>query len=364
MENKLSPFRADHVGSFLRPQALKEAREKFTNGEINLDDLKRIEDKEVLKLIAKEKEVGLKSITDGDFRRARWSMDFMIGFMGARDTAKAPYAFHGDKKPQGTVEIYKAIDYNPKHPIFEHFEFLFHHVGEGLVAKQTIPSPNIFLMAHIRKTPVYPDMKDLAHDVTIAYKKTIEKLYQMGCRYLQLDDVFWADLVDEKRRADLVQEGIDPDKMAQLCADNLNFVLQDKPKDLTVTTHTCRGNFRSSWVYSGGYDKIAEKLFSVKNVDGFFLEYDDDRSGDFSPLAKSDNQNIVLGLLTTKDGELEDPEQIKKRINEACQYVSLENLYLSPQCGFSSTEEGNTLTQSEQWEKLKLVSAIANDVWG
>jgi len=360
---KIAPFRADHVGSFLRPQVLKEARAAFAEGKITAEDLKKVEDEEILKLIEKQKEAGLKSITDGEFRRSWWHFDFMKDFLGTRQIEGPAYEFHGITTPGRLIDIYEPIRYNPNHPFFEHFTFLKNNLEGDFVAKQTIPSPNMFFQANIRNTPVYATIEDLAKDLAEAYRLTIKHFYDLGCRYLQLDDVYWATLVDKGQRESIKEEGLNPDEIAELAAKVLNDALADKPDDLLVTIHICRGNFHSAWIYSGGYDVIAEALFSVKNIDGFFLEYDDERSGDFAPLSKSKNQNIVLGLITSKVGEIEDSELIKKRIQEASEYVSLENIYLSPQCGFSSTEDGNKLADEQQWEKVKNMVAISNEIW-
>lgn len=360
---KLIPFRADHVGSFLRPPVLKEARQKYADGQISQQDLQKIENDEILKIIEKQKESGLRSITDGEFRRSWWHFDFMKDFIGTRQIEGPPYEFNGIKTPGRLIDIYEPIRYNPSHPFFEHFKFLKDHLEDDYVAKQTLPSPNMFFQSNIRNNSIYKDVKDLAKDLTEAYKLTIKHFYDLGCRYLQLDDVYWATLVDSKQREALRKEGINPDELAYLCAKVLNDSLEGKPEDLLVTIHICRGNFHSAWIYSGGYDVIADALFSIQNIDGFFLEYDDERSGDFAPLAKSKNQNIVLGLITSKVGILEDAELIKTRIKEAAKYVPLEHLFLSPQCGFSSTEEGNKLADEQQWDKVKFMVSLANEIW-
>lgn len=359
---KVAPFRADHVGSFLRPQRLKDARKNFEEGGISSDELKQVEDEEIVKIIEKQKESGLKSITDGEFRRSWWHFDFMKDFMGTRQIEGPPYEFHGILTPGRLIDIYEPIRYNPNHPFFEHFSFLKNNLKGDFVAKQTIPSPNMFFQANIRNTPVYESIYDLAKDLSEAYKLTIKHFYDLGCRYIQLDDVYWATLVDADQREALKKEGLDPDEVAKLAAKVLNDALADKPEDLLVSMHICRGNFHSAWIYSGGYDVIADALFSV-NIEGFFLEYDDERSGGFAPLAKSKDQNIVLGLITSKVGEIEDAELIKTRIKEASQYVPLDKLFLSPQCGFSSTEDGNKLAEEQQWNKVKFMVSLASEIW-
>lgn len=359
---RLAPFRADHVGSFLRPARLMEARKQFQEGQITSEQLKQVEDEEILSLIEKQQAAGLKSITDGEFRRSWWHFDFMKDFIGTRQIEGPPYEFHGVQTPGRLIQIFEPIRYNPKHPFFEHFAFLLENLPQGCVAKQTIPSPNMFFQPNIRDTPVYDTIEALAKDLSEAYRKTIKHFYDIGCRYLQLDDVYWATLVDAEQRGTLEKEGINPDEMANLAIQVLNDALKDKPEDLLVTMHVCRGNFNSAWIYSGGYEVIADALFQVK-VDGFFLEYDDERSGDFEPLARSNQQNIVLGLLTSKTGDLEDPGVIKQRVQDATKYVPKEHLFLSPQCGFSSTEDGNKLTESQQWEKVKFMVSLADEIW-
>lgn len=359
---KPRPYRADHVGSFLRPQRLREARKLFEAGEIDQTELTKIEDQEILKVIQQQKDAGLKAITDGEFRRSWWHFDFMKDFIGTRQVEGPPYEFHGVLTPGRLIDIYEPIRYNPEHPFFDHFKFLHENLDGDYVAKFTIPSPNMFFQPNIRNTPVYSGIEELAKDLAEAYRQTIQHFYSIGCRYLQIDDVYWATLIDEKQREALRNEGLDPDEVANLAANVLNDALRDKPADLLVTMHVCRGNFNSAWIYSGGYDRVADALFSV-NIDGFFLEYDDERSGGFESLAKSKGQSIVLGLITSKTGQLENPKEIEARILEASQYVPLERLCLSPQCGFSSTEDGNKLGEEQQWEKIKLVVSVADKVW-
>lgn len=360
---KLAPHRADHVGSFLRPETLKQARSNFEKGIITAKELRLVEDNLIIELIDKQYKAGLRVITDGEFRRSWWHFDFMKNFIGTRQIDGPAYQFNGVTTKGRLIEIYAPIIYNAEHPFFADFEFLQKHLPTNCIAKKTIPSPNMFFQANIRNTPIYQTIDELADDLAIAYKKTIEHLYKLGCRYIQLDDVYWATLVDKGQREEIVAEGLDPDKIAALATKLLNDILVDKPEDLIITLHVCRGNFNSAWIYSGGYDVVADYLFQV-NVDGFFLEYDDQRSGDFTPLAKAKDKNIVLGLITSKVGEIEDPLLIKKRIEEASLYVPLDNLFLSPQCGFSSTEEGNKLAEEQQWEKVRFLVSLAKNVWG
>lgn len=364
MDNtKPAPFRADHVSSLLRPQTLKDARQKFKAGAIDEKELKNVEDQEIKRVIKKQQDIGLKSITDGEFRRSWFHLDFMGDFQGAKMVDGPEHQFKEAKTRAESVEVFAPIRYNPKHLFFEHFEFLNTHVKKGHVAKMAIPSPNLFFIPSIKYDTVYDNLNDFAADVSEAYRKTIEHFYDIGCRYLQLDDVLWANFVDEKQKEVWSDLGYNINDLKQLAVDTLNRALADKPEDMLITMHICRGNFRSTWIYSGGYDKIADHIFSIKNIDGFFLEYDDDRSGDFKPLLKSNNQNIVLGLVTSKVGEMENAQNIKNRIKEAAEYVPLKNLYLSPQCGFSSTEEGNKLEEEKQWGKLELVASLAEKIW-
>lgn len=362
LKQPLSPFKADIVGSFLRSERIKSIREKFQNEKVSQEELKQVEDEEILKLVEKQKQVGLQGITDGEFRRSWWHYDFMENLLGAEGRPGPKYQFQGIETRGYIVEITDKIAYNPNHPFFDHFRFLHSAVGENHVAKQTIPSPNMFLQENIRNTPVYDSLEELGKDLSEAYRLTIRKFYDLGCRYLQLDDVFWAHLVSSESREKEIANGVDPDYLASLCTKILNDALEDKPEDLLVTMHICRGNFHSSWVYSGGYDKISDYLFQV-NVDGFFLEFDDERSGDFKPLKKVKGQKVVLGLMTSKTAELEDKERLKSRIKEASKYVPLEQICLSPQCGFASTEEGNVLTEDQQWKKIEHLQTLSREVW-
>lgn len=369
-ENKLKrdepPFRADHVGSFLRPQRLKEARVKVANNEITAQQLKAIEDEEIRRVIANQKETGIRSITDGEFRRAWWHFDFMENLLGVNGfDADKGYSFHGVETKPRQVCIKERIAFNPEHPFLEHFKFLKKEVGASrhFIAKQTIPSPNMFMHLNIRQNEVYSSLDDYCADLAETYRSAIAAFYNAGCRYLQLDDVFWAYLSDERSHEKERAAGQDPEKIIDLCTQTLNMALKDKPQDMKITMHVCRGNFSSTWIYEGGYDKISRSLGAV-NVDGLFLEYDDERSGGFAPLRFCKTQQVVLGLITTKTPELESIEKIKTRLHEATQFIELDRLCLSPQCGFASTEEGNHLSETQQWDKLKLVVRIADEVWG
>ncbi|MEG2874428.1 5-methyltetrahydropteroyltriglutamate--homocysteine S-methyltransferase [Carnobacterium sp.] len=360
------PFRADHVGSFLRPQRLKEARKAFSNQEITQTELRAIENAEIIQLVEQQKATGIQSITDGELRRSWWHIDFLEQLTGIEGyESETSYDFNGVKVRPYNIRVVGKVDFNPNHSFLEDFKFLKEAVGSEGIAKQTIPSPNMLIHDGIRNEAIYPNIDDYFSDLAKTYQKAIQAFYDVGCRYLQIDDTHWALLAAENKKELFEKNGVDPIELAKRCAATLNSALANKPADLVVTMHVCRGNFASSWVYSGGYEKIAESLFSV-TVDGFFLEYDNERSGDFAPLrhiTRPDLQ-IVLGLVTSKEATLEDKSQIKARIKEATEYVPLENLCLSPQCGFASTEEGNKISEEDQWAKLRHVVEISEEVWG
>ena len=362
----IPPFRADHVGSFLRPQRLKEARKAFSNQEITQTELRAIENAEIIQLVEQQKATGIQSITDGELRRSWWHIDFLEQLTGIEGyESETSYDFNGVKVRPYNIRVVGKVDFNPNHSFLEDFKFLKEAVGSEGTAKQTIPSPNMLIHDGIRNEAIYPNIDDYFSDLAKTYQKAIQAFYDVGCRYLQIDDTHWALLAAENKKELFEKNGVDPIELAKRCAATLNSALANKPADLVVTMHVCRGNFASSWVYSGGYEKIAESLFSV-TVDGFFLEYDNERSGDFSPLrhiTRPDLQ-IVLGLVTSKEATLEDKSQIKARIKEATEYVPLENLCLSPQCGFASTEEGNKISEEDQWDKLRHVVEISEEVWG
>ena len=363
------PFKYDVVGSFLRPDYLKKAREEFANGTIDAKQLKDVEDKAIKELVAKEKEVGLQAVTDGEFRRRYWHLDFLADLDGVEEIKADHWSVHfkGHQPKAATLKIVDKIDFG-NHPFLEHFKYL-NSIAQGTLCKMTIPSPSMLhLICCVRSeeyTPIkrYQDMNVLYHDIAIAYQKAIRAFYDAGCRYLQLDDTSWGEFCDANKRKAYKERGLDLDEIAKSYVDMINLALEAKPEDMTITMHICRGNFRSTWFSSGGYEPVAKTLFGHCKVDGFFLEYDSERSGDFSPLRYIQNQKVVLGLITSKFPELEDKEEVKKRIQEAEKYVAKEQLCLSPQCGFSSTEEGNVMTEDEQWAKVKLVKEIAEEVW-
>ena len=367
-----APFRLDHVGSFLRPERLKEARAKFNAGEINAEELERVENEEIIALIEKEKELGLKSVTDGEFRRAFWHLDFLENLDGVELVEVDHFSVQfkdKDVKPK-TLRIVGKVDFSEKHPFVKHFKFLKEHSGDTPV-KLTIPSPSMLhLITQVREknyVPIerYKDNEALFYDdVVAAYRKALQCFYDLGCRNIQLDDTSWGEFCALDKREAYEARGFDLEKIARDYVDVLNRVIEWKPEDLVVNMHICRGNFRSTWFSSGGYEPVAKTLFGHCRVDGFFLEYDSDRAGDFTPLRYIKDQKVVLGLITSKSGDLEDKGEVIARIKEASQYVPLEQLCLSPQCGFSSTEEGNILTIEAQWDKLKLIDEIVHEVWG
>lgn len=367
-----APFRLDHVGSFLRPERLKEARAKFNAGEITAEELERVENEEIIALIEKEKELGLKSVTDGEFRRAFWHLDFLENLDGVELVEVDHFSVQfkdKDVKPK-TLRIVGKVDFSENHPFVKHFKFLKQHAGDTPV-KLTIPSPSMLhLITQVREknyVPIerYKDNEALFYDdVVAAYRKALQCFYDLGCRNIQLDDTSWGEFCALDKREAYEARGFDLEQIARDYVDVLNRVIEWKPEDLVVNMHICRGNFRSTWFSSGDYEPVAKTLFGHCRVDGFFLEYDSDRAGDFTPLRYIKDQKVVLGLITSKSGDLEDKGEVIARIKEASQYVPLEQLCLSPQCGFSSTEEGNILTIEAQWDKLKLIDEIVHEVWG
>ena len=366
-----APFRLDHVGSFLRPERLKEARANFSAGEITAEELERVENEEIIALVEKEKELGLQSITDGEFRRAFWHLDFLENLGGVELVEVEHFSVQfkdKDVKPK-TLRIVGKIDFSENHPFVKHFKFLKEHAGDTPV-KLTIPSPSMLhLITQVREknyVPIdrYKDNEALFYDdVVAAYRKALQYFYDLGCRNIQLDDTSWGEFCALDKREAYEERGFDLEQIARDYVDVLNRVIEWKPEDLVVNMHICRGNFRSTWFSSGGYEPVAKTLFGHCRVDGFFLEYDSDRAGDFTPLRYIKDQKVVLGLITSKSGDLEDKDEVIARIKEASQYVPLEQLCLSPQCGFSSTEEGNILSIEAQWEKLKLIDEIVHEVW-
>ena len=364
-----TPFRADIVGSFLRPEKLKEARAQFEAGTISKEELVNVENEAILDLVAKQKAAGLQVITDGEFRRATWHLDFMWGFEGVehRKTEKG-VRFHGE--PAFIDDTYLVGKISVKnHPFVEHFKFVKALEDENTVAKQTIPAPAQFLQQMIIEANIettrkfYETNEELIQDIATGYKKVIQDLYDAGCRNIQFDDCTWGVCVAGDGCARYGNDVDLEEVMEQLLRVN-NLAIEGKPEDLVINTHVCRGNYHSTYFSSGSYDSVAEFLLKRENVDAYYLEYDDERSGGFEPLQYvSGDKKVVLGLITTKSPVLEEKEVIIKRIHEAANYIPLERLYLSPQCGFASCEIGNKLTEEEQWAKIKLVCDIAKEVW-
>ncbi|MGB7999210.1 MAG: 5-methyltetrahydropteroyltriglutamate--homocysteine S-methyltransferase [Anaerobacillus sp.] len=359
-----APFKGDHVGSFLRPERLKQARLQKAKGEITGEELRKIEDEEIVKLVEKQKAIGLQTVTDGDFRRSWWHFDFLEGLDGVEgfETDKG-LQFDGVETKARGIKVTGKVGFSD-HYMIEHFKFLKSVAGDA-VAKFTIPSPNMLFFRAAIDDGVYESDEALIDDLIDAYQVFIQALYDEGCRYLQIDDTSWATFFSEEGRASIEAKGKDPEKVAKLCARAVNESIAKRPEDMLLTMHICRGNFKSTFMTRGSYEEISETIFGKLNVDGLFLEFDDERSGGFEPLrhVNRSDLSIVLGLITSKSGELEDPDQVKARIKEASQYVPLDQLCLSPQCGFASTEEGNLLTEEQQWDKLRHVLKISKDVW-
>ena len=365
-----APFKYDIVGSFLRPDYLKQAREEYANGKITAEELKKVEDEAITDLITKQKVVGLRVITDGEFRRSSWHLDFMWAFNGVgHEKTKKGIPFHGEPALIDDTFLTGKVSVD-SHPFVEHFKFVKKFEDENTVARQTIPAPAQFLFQMItpenqeKTKSIYSNEEELIQDIAKGYKKVIKDLYESGCRNIQFDDCTWGVCVDPNACFIL---GTDEEGLQQIIEKLIrinNLSIEDKPEDLIITTHICRGNFHSTWACQGGYDRVAKDLFAKENVNAFYLEFDDERSGDFKPLQYvSEDKKVVLGLITTKSPILEDKNYIINRIHEAEKYIPLDRLCLSPQCGFASTEEGNKLTEEEQWEKLRLVQEIVKEVW-
>jgi len=366
MQRTRPPFHADHVGSLLRPAALKEARAKRAKGEIDAAALKAIEDREIERVIKKQEEVGLQGITDGELRRSWWHLDFLWGLDGVKKhVMDAGVAFAGITTRNEGLKVTGKISFSG-HPMIEHFKFVKEHTKR--TPKITIPAPSA-LYGRPALPPidgqVYPKLDQMFADLGQAYKKAVRAFADAGCRYLQLDEVFIAMLCDPRYRQKMKDRGDDPEKLGSLYGDLINIAMSDIPSDMTITLHLCRGNNQSTFMGSGGYEAEQEILFERIKVHGYFMEYDSERAGGFEPLklVPKDRQ-VVLGLVTSKTGRLESKDEIKRRIEEATKYISLNQLCLSPQCGFASTEEGNVLAENEQWAKLRMVVELAQEVWG
>ena len=370
MSNLKTPFRYDFVGSFLRPQALKDAKAAYNDGKITKEELDRVTDEEITKVVAKQKKLGFHAITDGEFRRTYWHLDFMWGFEGVTHQAGGGVQFNAEMAALDDTWLVGKVKAKP-HPFVEYFKFLKQFEDENTVAKYTIPAPaqmfqQMIVPMTIRPTrKIYATNEELIHDIGVAYQDVIRQFYDAGCRNLQLDDCTWGAIVGDAAKQRYQALGIDLDEVKQQLLDVNNLALEGRPEDMVITSHICRGNYHSTFFASGAYDSVADYVFAQENVDALFLEYDDERSGGFAPLAKvSPDKKVVLGLITTKSPVLEDKEAVIARIHKAAKYVPLDRLCLSPQCGFASCEIGNKLTEEEQWAKLALVREIAEEVWG
>lgn len=381
------PFRADVVGSYLRPDYLTEARAKFARGEINQEALTEIENKAITDLVHKQKAAGLHVITDGEFRRSWWHLDFMWGLNGVEKASlKEGYKFQGIESRPETARLTGKIS-GENHPFIEHFRFLLQFADNNVIPRITIPAPAQFFKELYRPEnkavteSIYPSQTDLIEDIAKAYQTFIAEVYAMGCRNLQLDDCTWGMMVDSKynnagvaeqksqcncncsSNTTVITQSVED--LAEIFVQMNNAAIEGAPEDLILTTHVCRGNYRSTWAASGGYQPVAAYLFGRENVHAYYLEFDSERAGDFSPLAEvSGDKQVVLGLISSKTSELEDKQTIINRIKEASQYLPLSRLCLSTQCGFASTEEGNELTEEQQWAKIALVTEVAKEVWG
>jgi 5-methyltetrahydropteroyltriglutamate--homocysteine methyltransferase len=363
------PFRAEHVGSLLRPQEIKEARAKLERDEIAAADLKAVEDAAIRRAVAKQEALGLRAVTDGEYRRSFWSRDF-FRHLDNVETFSTPgvqrFAGHQPKtlahRPVAKLGKFSG------HPMLDHFRFLKSVAGPNSTPKMTIPAPSAFL-AHRGKTildgSVYSSFEEFYADLGQTYRQVVRAFGDAGCRYLQLDEVYMIVLVDPKQRQFFIEHGNDPDRLPDLYAQATNAALSDKPAEMVTGMHLCRGNFRSTFQGSGSYDAIADILFNKTNIDAYFMEYDTDRAGGFEPLRLvPKGKYVVLGLVTSKSGKLESKDEIKRRVAAAAKFIDIDQLCLSPQCGFASTEEGNLLTEDEQWAKLELVVEVSKEIWG
>ncbi len=370
MSKKFAPHRADIVGSFLRPARLHEARARFQQGEISAADLKQVEDECITELIHKQLDAGLEVITDGEFRRSYWHLDFTWGLQGVRHIElEQGYLFHETETTRGSCELTGKIS-GENHPFVEHFKFVKQFERSGVVARQTIPAPAQFYAELFRgkntenTLKIYPNQEELVQDIAAAYRTVIQDLAAAGCRNIQLDDCTWGAFCDHGYLHEKIGNDADPEQLKSVSLRLNNLALEGRPEGVTITTHVCRGNYHSDWACSGPYDAVSKTLFAQEKVDAFYLEFDDERSGSFAPLADvAEGVDVVLGLITSKRPELEDKSAIIQRIHEAAQYVPLERLSLSPQCGFASCEIGNKLTEEDQWRKIALVQDIAKEVW-
>jgi 5-methyltetrahydropteroyltriglutamate--homocysteine methyltransferase len=366
MQRTTPPFRADHVGSLLRPAALKEARAKRASGGVSAAELAAIEDREIGRILRKQEEIGLRSATDGEFRRSWWHLDFLWGLDGVeRYAMEQGVVFAGVRtRPEG-ARVTGKLGFS-SHPMIEHSRFV--KARTSAMPKMTIPAPSA-LYGRVGRDAVsrtaYPDLDQFFADLGATYRKAVRAFADAGCRYLQLDEVYIAMLCDPRYRAAQVGRGDDPARLVETYADMINTAISDIPDGMTVTMHMCRGNYRSTFMGSGAYDAVADVLFNRIRVDGYFMEYDSERAGGFEPLRLLPKGRVaVLGLVTTKGGQLETKDEIRRRIDHAAKFADIDQLCLSPQCGFASTEEGNVLAEEEQWAKLAMIVEIAREVWG
>ena len=368
MQRSKPPFRADHVGSILRSAPITQARAGRAKGEITAAQLREVEDREIKIIIKKQEDIGLQLATDGEYRRSWWHFDFFWGLTGCEKVVlDHGIKFHGVETRPESIKVAGKLDFPADHPMLDHFKFL--KANTKVAPKMCIPAPTVL---HFRLTKdgvpksIYPDIDGFFEDLGKAYNKAVKAFYDAGCRYLQFDDTAWSYLCSKAEMASARQRMTIVDRLPEIYQNVVNAALKDKPADMTITTHICRGNFRSTWVAEGGYEPVAERLFGGVNFDGYFLEYDSDRAGGFEPLRylPKGPKTVVLGLVTSKSGTLESKDVLKRRIKEAAKFAPLEQFCLSPQCGFASTEEGNILAEDEQWAKLKMIVDLSKEVWG
>jgi len=367
MQRTTPPFRADHVGSLLRSPALQAARAQRERGEIDAGALRAIEDREIVALIRKQEAAGLRSVTDGEYRRASWQTDFLTALDGVEGYhGERKFKFQGPQPRPILLRLKGRLGRVDGHPMIEHFRFVADNTKA--TPKMTIPSPSTLHFRYGREAvpaAIYPTMDEFYADLGKAYAKVVRAFADAGCRYLQLDEVNLAYLCDPALREQVRARGDDPAALPMTYAGMINAAMSDIPSDMTITMHLCRGNFRSTFVASGGYEPVAETLFNTIHVHGYFMEYDSDRAGGFEPLRfVPKGKTVVLGLVTSKSGDLESKDEIRRRIDAAAKFVDIDQLALSPQCGFASTEDGNTLSEDQQWEKLRMIVEIADEVWG
>jgi 5-methyltetrahydropteroyltriglutamate--homocysteine methyltransferase len=367
MQRTNPPFRADHVGSLLRSPILLVARQQRERGEISAAALTLVEDHEIRALIRKQEAAGLQSITDGEYRRASWQTDFLTALDGVEAyEGERKFKFQGPQPRPILLRVKHKLGGFSGHPMIEHFRFLAAHTKQ--TPKMTIPSPSTLHFRYGREAvpeAIYPAMEDFYRDLGVTYRKVVRAFADAGCRYLQLDEVNLAYLCDPALRDQVRARGDDPDTLPLTYAGMINAAMSDIPADMAISMHLCRGNFRSTFVASGGYEPIAEMLFNTIKVHGYFMEFDSARAGGFEPLRYvPKGKTVVLGLVTSKSGALESRDELRRRIDEAAKFCDIDQLCLSPQCGFASTEDGNVLDEEEQWAKLRMIVDLAKEIWG